>query len=418
MGFSRKHAMPYGGYAPNGNLMAHSDSVMGDWLFDYDTLNGLTVAAPADNAPSNYAHTIGCFGYDSFGNRTMAGFIGNSDCSSSRTATATYNSKNQVTLVSQGAPISYSAPSGFSYDNAGNATVDGKNSYRYDAEGRICAVAYVSGGVTLYRQYLYDAEGLRVGKATIAAAGFPALGATCAAPGAASGFALTNEYLLDQGGDQVTELNGSGVWQHSNVWAGAHLEATYDTAGVHFQLSDPLGTRRIETDAAGTKDGTYQSLPFGDNEVTIGHDATENHFTGKEHDGESGNDYFEARYYNSSVGRFMSPDWAASAEAVPYAEFDEPQSLNLYAYVRNNPLGGADPSGHWPSFSDAVDFVSGAVNAFGIDNALGAGRQEQSSASGRIGAAVGDAVATVQGVTEAAEGAAGLAAGTALTATG
>jgi len=129
--------MPYGGYAPNGNLMAHSDSVMGDWLFDYDTLNRLTVAAPADNAPSNYAHTIGCFGYDSFGNRTMAGFIGNSDCSSSRTATATYNSKNQVTLVSQGAPISYSAPSGFSYDNAGNATVDGKNSYRYDAEGRI-----------------------------------------------------------------------------------------------------------------------------------------------------------------------------------------------------------------------------------------------------------------------------------------
>jgi len=32
------------------------------------------------------------------------------------------------------------------------------------------------------------------------------------------------------------------------------------------------------------------------------------HFTGKERDTESGNDYFEARYYSSAMGRFMSPD--------------------------------------------------------------------------------------------------------------
>ena len=61
-------------------------------------------------------------------------------------------------------------------------------------------------------------------------------------------------------------------------------------------------------------------------------------FTGKERDSESGLDEFGARYYTSSLGRFMIPDWAAKATAVPYAEFGDPQTLNLYAYVRNNPL--------------------------------------------------------------------------------
>ena len=68
--------------------------------------------------------------------------------------------------------------------------------------------------------------------------------------------------------------------------------------------------------------------------------------TGKERDAESGNDYFGARYYASSVGRFMSPDWSAKVEPVPYSKLDDPQSLNLYAYVGNNPLSRVDPDGH------------------------------------------------------------------------
>jgi RHS repeat-associated protein len=69
-------------------------------------------------------------------------------------------------------------------------------------------------------------------------------------------------------------------------------------------------------------------------------------FTGKERDAESGLDYFGARYYASSMGRWMSPDWAAKAMPVPYASLDDPQSLNLYEYVGNNPLSQADPDGH------------------------------------------------------------------------
>jgi RHS repeat-associated protein len=61
-------------------------------------------------------------------------------------------------------------------------------------------------------------------------------------------------------------------------------------------------------------------------------------YTGKERDSESGNDYFDARYYASTMGRFMSPDWSAKAEPVPYAKLGNPQSFNLYSYVYNNPL--------------------------------------------------------------------------------
>ena len=44
--------------------------------------------------------------------------------------------------------------------------------------------------------------------------------------------------------------------------------------------------------------------------------------------------------------RWMSPDWADKPEAVPYSDLANPQSLNLYGYVKNNPLRSADPDGH------------------------------------------------------------------------
>ncbi len=68
--------------------------------------------------------------------------------------------------------------------------------------------------------------------------------------------------------------------------------------------------------------------------------------TGKEHDSESGLDNFGARYDSSQYGRFMTPDWSGKPQGVPYAQFGDPQSLNLYAYVENNPIGKADADGH------------------------------------------------------------------------
>jgi RHS repeat-associated protein len=68
--------------------------------------------------------------------------------------------------------------------------------------------------------------------------------------------------------------------------------------------------------------------------------------SGKERDSKSRLDYFMARYYGSSMGRFMPPDWSASAVPVPYSKLEDPQSLNLFAYVQNDPFGRVDPDGH------------------------------------------------------------------------
>jgi RHS repeat-associated protein len=60
--------------------------------------------------------------------------------------------------------------------------------------------------------------------------------------------------------------------------------------------------------------------------------------SGKERDAETGLDYFGARCNASTMGRFMSPDPVAGQVA-------NPQSLNLYSYVRNNPIKFIDPTG-------------------------------------------------------------------------
>jgi RHS repeat-associated protein len=147
-------------------------------------------------------------------------------------------------------------------------------------------------------------------------------------------------------------MDGSGNWKHTNVWADGTLLATYDSKGLHFAFTDILGTKRVQASGTGEVEETCMSLPFGDGlnctqtSVSTADDATEHHYTKKERDTESGLDYFGARYYTSTLGRFMSPDWASSTVPVPYADLNNPQSLNLYAYVQNNPVTHEDLTGH------------------------------------------------------------------------
>jgi RHS repeat-associated protein len=111
------------------------------------------------------------------------------------------------------------------------------------------------------------------------------------------------------------------------------------------------------------------------------------HFTGKERDTETGNDYFGARYYSSLAGRFLTPDWSAKVEPVPYAKVANPQSLNLYAYVDNNPLSGIDVDGHSGIFSSlaalwsAISGNEGGKNESGTEEFaavnFGQGAQQQ-----------------------------------------
>lgn len=98
-------------------------------------------------------------------------------------------------------------------------------------------------------------------------------------------------------------------------------------------------------------------------------------YTGKERDTESGNDYFGARYYNSNTGRWLNPDWSAAAVPVPYGSLGNPQTLDLYAYVVNNPLTGVDADGHFTgdhAFSDyfATEYQESMNQAYQMDVAV------------------------------------------------
>ena len=326
----------------------------------YDTLNRL-VAAQASSGP--YQGMQAAWSYDSFGNRTSESFglaQGAQVTAPIPPSTAvTPAISNQIQSIRVGT-ANYTP----SYDASGDVTVDPSsgNHYAYDGEGRICAVSGPSGTMG----YLYDAEGNRVAKSSIQLVmvnGTPTLSCDMTQ----NGFMTSNnetDYILGPGGEQVSEVaqdsNGGMNWQRTYVYAAGALFAAYDPSPDNptkplpsFRLTDWLGTLRATTDSAGVLQGTCTGLPFGDGLACAGNIPDPHHFTGKERDAESGNDYFSARYYSSSMGRFLSPDWSAKVAPVPYAKLDDPQSLNLYAYVRNNPLVRFDPDGHWVCKGDS-----------------------------------------------------------------
>jgi RHS repeat-associated protein len=145
-------------------------------------------------------------------------------------------------------------------------------------------------------------------------------------------------------------LNGqrSAIWdgpsrtllQAQTYW-GTTPVAYYSGGSIHYQHQDWQGTERARTSNNGAMEGAYTSLPFGDGfGVTYGSDTDAYHYAQLDHDSESGTEHAEFRQYSSTQGRWMSPD--------PYdGSYDpsDPQSLNRYNYVRNNPLSFIDPLG-------------------------------------------------------------------------
>jgi len=147
----------------------------------------------------------------------------------------------------------------------------------------------------------------------------------------------------------VTETDLSGSVQNTYIFFNGQRVARDDSAGaVHYYFSDHLGSHGVVVNATGTTlEQDIDYYPYGGEEHDYSPNVAQNYkFTGKERDAESGLDNFGARYDASSLGRFMTPDWAAKATAVPYAKFGDPQTLNLYAYVENAPLNRIDADGH------------------------------------------------------------------------
>ena len=133
--------------------------------------------------------------------------------------------------------------------------------------------------------------------------------------------------------------------------------------------SDTLGSTRVVTGQDQSVKSRHDYLPFGE-ELTAGvggrttsqgysqPDGVRNRFTGKERDDETGLDYFINRYYSSTQGRFTSADPVPMTSQRPA----DPQRLNLYAYVRNNPLIYTDPNGLDLYFDLTFDAKGKATN--------------------------------------------------------
>lgn len=164
------------------------------------------------------------------------------------------------------------------YDNSSDLAWDGVNSYLYDAQGRICAVASTSvPGMTTLTGYVYDAGRASVSKGSITAWNCDP---------ASNGFKTIRDYVIGPSGDAISEVgvdaSGSMYLQRTYVSAAGKLIATYDPDGLHFRATDWLGTFRAGTDSHGVLEVTSSMLPFGDGLNGDVNTPDPRHFTGKE----------------------------------------------------------------------------------------------------------------------------------------
>jgi RHS repeat-associated protein len=147
----------------------------------------------------------------------------------------------------------------------------------------------------------------------------------------------------------VAETDLAGTLKSEYVFFDGERVARRDGAtgsdGVFYYFSDHLKTASVVTDAAGNIKTESDYYPWGGELQFVANDSNHCKFTGKERGSETGLDYFGARYYSNGLGRWVSADWSATPVPVPYANFGDPQSLNLYRYP-SNPETFTDPDGH------------------------------------------------------------------------
>jgi len=217
---------------------------------------------------------------------------------------------NRATAVQDYSQCSLVASNAMSYNETGDVTVYGGQKYAYDAEHRpVQVLDNVGEGL----QYTYDAANRRVTKL--------------------AGSVATN--YVWEGGHVIAEYNGAtGGLLAEYIYAGDRLLAREAAGTVTYYHPDRLSARML-TDVSGNWVGTQSHEPFG--EQVEERDLTSKwRFTNYERDPETGSDYAVNRQYQTSAGRFMQPDPMPSGD---------PQTLNRYAYVANDPVNATDPLG-------------------------------------------------------------------------
>lgn len=288
-----------------GSIRSIVDNLQADntQSFSYDNLNRLTTAIQSGG---EYNHT---YNYDSFGNMILQDNLHTNPAWTIDPAT------NRLLLGSD-----------YQYNAAGQLIAVPSHTLAYTAGGNLFAIDNIQTG-----SYFYDANNERA-------------------------LAVHNNSTWDKyvylNGQVIADLDNTGNWT-DYVYANGQKIAKVLSSSTNYYLHDHLGTTRIELSSSGAILWQGQFTPFGQEIIggtttapTIGPEPSDGtsmryKFTGEERDVESGLDYVGARYYASSMGRFSSPDpgWLLAAD------LSNPQSLNMYSYVLNNPLINVDPTG-------------------------------------------------------------------------
>jgi RHS repeat-associated protein len=298
-------------------------------IYDFDTLGRLKTAkggaaAGAVGAAANWTQN---YSYDRYGNR--------------ETVMASGITANSIAVPTDGIPtLSYNRPSnrintlGYEYDLAGNQTRGQNQSgqwlrYEYDAAGRLVSVKndvgnpITSNTYGSSRQRLYALDHA-TGEYTIYAWG---------------GSSVLAEYTAQS--SNVALFN----WRKSYFYAGRRLLSTISNNGqggevTEFHHPDRLGTKLVTNNSANIS-FEQSTLPFGTYLSAESSGATNQVFTSYDRSAYTGLDYAVNRTYNSGQSRFTQVD----PLGLGAISFDNPQSLNMYAYVQNNPIDFIDPLG-------------------------------------------------------------------------
>lgn len=203
----------------------------------------------------------------------------------------------------------------FLYDANGNLITDGQYFYEYNPFNQLSKIREGNSTGIILSDYLYDSNGNRIRKHD----------------------RIKNETVFYINPNFLRVINSSGTFDTIYYFDGSTMVARKDPdSKKFFYHPDHLGSTTLVTNESGSIVENTNYKPFGE----VLYDGKSKYlYTGKEKDSESGLYYYGARYYNPAIGRFIQPD---SMIPKPY----NPQYLNRYSYVLNNPYKYIDPNGN------------------------------------------------------------------------
>lgn len=208
----------------------------------------------------------------------------------------------------------------YTYDLNGNMLSDGQNCYDYNDANQLAEIRKCT-NQALVAQYVYNHTGQRQIERIYE-----------------EGVLIRTVYTVGNHYETRVTNNGATTENTSYYWANNELIAKKNPDGeTNFYHTDHLGSARVLSSANGNLIENIRYFPFG--EIRSGNSSSKYLFTGQEFDTETALYYYKARYYNPALLRFYQPDWI-----VP--QIYNPQLLNRYSYVGNNPLRYIDPTGN------------------------------------------------------------------------